>query len=196
MSNYRKYRKSKSKKHHKKKNCRKRTKEDLSDSLLSNSDSSTKSDYTRKRRKNKKIHQEKYPIKLCTKLTAKFLTTAYKLKIIKLKLDEDPLKRRVYFITFIESLEMILSQYKENFEVLLYYPKIGEEGIKYFVKNSIRKLLHVDIYFISRILISEFPGDGVICISKLWSHCANMSFSEKVGMVEFSRKLDTKEGSQ
>ena len=56
---------------------------------------------------------------------AKLLTTAYKSKIIKFKLDEDPLQRRIYFLTFVESLEMIFLQYKENCEVLLDYPKIG-----------------------------------------------------------------------
>ena len=37
-------------------------------------------------------HRKKYPIKLCASLTAKFLPTSYKSKIIKFKLDEDPLQ--------------------------------------------------------------------------------------------------------
>ena len=48
--------------------------------------------------------------------------TAYKSKIIEFKLDEDPLQRQIYFLTFVESLEMIFSQYKQICEVLLYYP--------------------------------------------------------------------------
>ena len=40
------------------------------------------------------------------------------------------LQRRIYFLTFIESLEIILSQYKETFEVLLYYPTTELENIK------------------------------------------------------------------
>ena len=55
---------------------------------------------------------------------------ACKLKIIKFKTDKDPLQRRTYFLTFVESLEMIFFQYKETCEVLLYYPKIGGENIK------------------------------------------------------------------
>ena len=47
------------------------------------------------------------PIKLCTSLTAKLLSTAYKSKIIWFKMDEDLLQRRIYFLTFVESLEMI-----------------------------------------------------------------------------------------
>ena len=58
------------------------------------------------------------------------LTTAYKVKIIRFKLDEDSLQRRMYFLMFIESLEMILSQYKETCEVLLDYPKIVGESYK------------------------------------------------------------------
>ena len=51
--------------------------------------------------------------------------TACKLKIIRVKMDEDPLKRRIYSLTFVESLDLIFSKYKETCEVLLDYPKIG-----------------------------------------------------------------------
>ena len=70
------------------------------------SDSSEESHYRRRRRKNKK-HWKKDPIRLCATLTEKLLTTPFKLKIIRFKLDEDPLQRRIYFLTFIESLKMI-----------------------------------------------------------------------------------------
>ena len=59
----------------------------------------------------------------------KLLMTAYKLKIIRFKLDEDPLQRRIYFLTFIDSLDMIFSQYRETFQVLLDYPKIGGDDV-------------------------------------------------------------------
>ena len=108
-SNDRKYSKSKSKWQDKKKNHRKRTKQDSSDLLSSDSHSSDESDYKIKIRNKKKSYWKRDPIKLCPKLTAKFLTTAYRLKIVKFKLDEDPLQCQIYFITFIESLEMIFS---------------------------------------------------------------------------------------
>ena len=63
--------------------------------------------------------------------------TAYKSKIIKLKLDEDLLQRQIYFLTFIESLEMILSQYTEACKVLLDYAKIGGVNIKEFSKRPL-----------------------------------------------------------
>ena len=59
----------------------------------------------------------------------KLLTTAYKLEIIRFKLDENLIQRRIYFFTFVDPLEMIFSQYKESCEVLLDYPKIGEEDV-------------------------------------------------------------------
>ena len=86
-------------------------------------------------------------------------TTAYKYNIIRFKLDEDPLQRRIYFLTFVGSLEMIFSQYKETCEVLLEYTKIGGENIKYFVNNSIRNILHANIDVNIRTLIAEFLGD-------------------------------------
>ena len=101
--------KKKSKK--KKKRC-KHWKDDSSDpSSSDDSDSSDDSHYRRKRRKDKK-HREKDPIRLCANLTAKLLTTAYKSKIIRFKMDEDPLQRRINFLTFIDSLDMVFSQYR------------------------------------------------------------------------------------
>ena len=62
--------------------------------------------------------------------------TAYKSKIIRFKMDEDPLQRRIYFPTFIYSLDMIFSQYRETCEVLLDYPKIGGDNfIEYCAKR-------------------------------------------------------------
>ena len=45
-------------------------------------------------------------------------------------MDEDPLQRQIYFLTFVESLEMIFSKYTETSEVLLDYPKIGGDDIE------------------------------------------------------------------
>ena len=49
-------------------------------------------------------------------------------KTIKFKPDDDPLQRKIYFLKFVESPEMIFSQYKETCGVLIYYPKIGGGG--------------------------------------------------------------------
>ena len=107
----------KGKKSKKKKKRRKHRKYDLSDPSSSDdydsSDSSEDGHYRRIRRKNKK-HQKENPIRLCATLTAKLLTTAFKSKIIGFKMDEDPLQRRIYFLTFIDSLDMIFSQYIEK----------------------------------------------------------------------------------
>ena len=65
---------------------------------------------------------------------------------------------------------MIFSQYTETCEVLLDYPEIGGDDIEYYSKKSVRNLLHSNIYVHSRILIAEFPMDGIKCIEKLQSH--------------------------
>ena len=56
-------------------------------------------------------------------------------------MDEDPLHFRIYFLTFVESLEIIFSQYTETCEVMLYYPIKGGGAIEYYSKYSIRNLL-------------------------------------------------------
>ena len=75
---------------------------------------------------------------------------------------------------------MIFSQYTETCEVLLGYPKIGgDDVIEDYAKKAIRNLLHANIDVNRRRLIAEFPKDGIKCIEKLQSHCANMTFSDK-----------------
>ena len=83
-------------------------------------------------------------------------------------MDEDPLQRRIYFLTFVELIDMIFSQYTETCEVLLDYPKIGgDDNIEDYAKKAIRNLLHANIDVHSRRLIDEFPKDGIKCIEKL-----------------------------
>ena len=104
--------KAKKKKSTKKKKRRKHRKYDSSDPYSSNKSDYFDDSHNRRKRRNNKKHQKKDPIRICATLTAKFLTTAYKSKISRLKMDEDPLQRRIYVLTFVESLKMILSQYK------------------------------------------------------------------------------------
>ena len=159
-----------------------RQKDDLSDPSSSDdyddSDSSEDSHYRRRRCKYKK-HQEKDTIILCATLTVTLLTTAFKSKIIRFKLNEDPLQRRIYFLTFIDSLNMILSQYRETYEVIRDYSKLEGGNVKDYTKQAIRNLLHANSCVHSRRLISEFPKDGIKCLENLQSHCANMNFADK-----------------
>ena len=94
-------------------------------------------------------------------------------------MDEDPLQRRIYFLTFIDSFDMIFSQYRETCEVLLDYPKIGGDYDKDYSKHAIRNLLHANSDVHSRRLIAEFPKDGIKRLEKLQSYCANMAFADK-----------------
>ena len=100
---------------------------------MRDSDSYDESYYQSRIRDEKKNYWKKkhVPIKLFAKITENFLTKVYKSKVVTFKLDEDPLHRRICFLTFMESPDMIFSQYKENCEVLLVYPTIGGEDMKY-----------------------------------------------------------------
>ena len=106
-----------------KKKRRKHRKDDSSDPFSSDdsddSDSSEESHYRRRRRKNKK-HRKKDPIRLCATLTAKLLTTAFKSKMIRFKLDEDPLQRRIYFSPLLTHLTWCF----HNIEKLMKYSEI------------------------------------------------------------------------
>ena len=75
---------------------------------------------------------------------------------------------------------MIFFYCKETCEVLLYDPKIGEDDIiEDYAKKPIRNILHSNIDVHSRRLISELPKDGIKCIEKFQSYCANMNFADK-----------------
>ena len=74
---------------------------------------------------------------------------------------------------------MVFSQYRETYEVLRDDPKLEGGNIKYYAKIAIRNLLHANSCVHSRRLIAEFPDDGIRCIQKLQSHCANMTFADK-----------------
>ena len=82
-------------------------------------------------------------------------------------MDEDPLQRRIYFLTFVESLEMIFSQYIETCEVIIDYRKIGGENIEDYSKKVIKNILHEKIDVHNRRLIAELPMDGIKCVEKL-----------------------------
>ena len=99
--------------------------------------------------------------------------------MIRFKLDEDPLQRRIYFLTCIDSLNMVFSQYRETYEVLRDYPKLEQENIKVYAKMAIGNLIYANSCPHSRILIAELSEDGIKCIKKLQSHCANMTFDDK-----------------
>ena len=60
-------------------------------------------------------------------------------------MDEDPLLRRIYFLIFVESLEMIFSQYTETCEVILDYPEIGGDDIEDDAKKAIRDIFFMQI---------------------------------------------------
>ena len=55
-------------------------------------------------------------------------------------MDEDTLQRRIYFLTFIDSLDVIFSQYRETCQVILDYPKIGgNDAIEDYAKKGYQK---------------------------------------------------------
>ena len=115
--------------------------------------------------------------------------------MIRFKLDEDPLQRRIYFLTFIDSLNMVFSQYRETYEVLRDHPKLEGKNIKDYAKMAIRNLLHANSCVHSRRSIAEFPDYGIKCIERLQSHCANMTFADKSRYDRISSRLNIKEGN-
>ena len=93
-------------------------------------------------------------------------------------------------------LETIFSQYTETCEVLLDYPKIGgDDIIEDYEKRLSGTFFHANIDVNRRRLIAELPKDGIKCIDKLQSHCANMTFADKVDMTGPFNKSHIKEGN-
>ena len=74
--------------------------------------------------------------KKCAKITDNLLTATHKSKVIKFKLYEDPLQRRVYFLSFINSPKIVLSIFSETYTLLMDYPYIRGEELPYYDKKS------------------------------------------------------------
>ena len=55
----------------------------------------------------------------------------------------------------------------------------GDDVIEDYPKKAIRNLLRANIDVPSRRLIAEFPKDGIKCIEKLQSNCANITIADK-----------------
>ena len=79
-------------------------------------------------------------------------------------MDEDPLQHQICLLIFVESLEMIFSQYTETCEVIIDYPKIGGDDIEDYAKKAIRNLLRENVDVHRKRLIAEFPIYGIKCI--------------------------------
>ena len=54
--------------------------------------------------------------------------------------------------------------------------------------------MHANIDAHRRILIAEFPWDGIKCIEKLQSHCANMTSADKSRYARVFQKITHKVG--
>ena len=83
----------------------------LSYSSSSYSSDSSDDEYYKQRRRAKKGKNKRHgktrlydPIKKCTKLKSRPLTAAYKSKVVKFNLYEDPLQRYVSFLSLMNSL--------------------------------------------------------------------------------------------
>ena len=66
--------------------------------------------------------------------------------------------------------------------------------MKIMQKKAIRNILNANIDVHSRRLIVEFPKDGIKCIEKLQSHCANMTFADKSRYTSSFRQVTHKGG--
>ena len=69
----------------------------------------------------KKIRRKIVQLNLLKKrtiITAKLLQATYNSKFTKFKLDEDTLHLRVYFLNFMNSLKIVLSQFKQTYMFL------------------------------------------------------------------------------
>ena len=93
-----------------------------------------------------------------------------------------------------ESLKIIFSQYKETCKVIIDHQTRGGGDIKYHIKKAIRNILHENIDVHRRRLIYGYPGDGVKCIYKLQSHCANITFSDKIRYDRIFQQVSHKGG--
>ena len=71
------------------------------------------------------------PIKKCANLTS-----TYKTKGVKFKLDNNPLNCSVCFLSFINLLKIVSSSFSETYMLLMEYPSIRREYFPDYAKES------------------------------------------------------------
>ena len=99
------------------------------------------------------------------------------------------------FSPLLTHLTWFFPQYRETYEVLRDYPKMERGNIRDYAKMAIRNILHANSCVHSRRLITEFPEDGIKCMGKLQSHCANMTFADK-SRYDITLQLVTNKGGE
>ena len=115
-------------------------------------------DYSNQRRRTKNIKNKRWSktrfhdlIKKCANLTDNLPTAIQKSNVIKFRFDEDPLHHQVYFLSFMNSLNFFLSQFKETYILSMEYPSIRGEYFPDYAKNPhgtfcMHKYMHVVKY--------------------------------------------------
>ena len=83
-----------------------------------------------------------------------------------------------FLLSFMSSLKIFLSQFKETCMLLMDYPSIRGEYLLDYAKNDIWNLLHAHIDANSQILRDEYPGDGLQATSRLKFQCENMNSAD------------------
>ena len=94
-------------------------------------------------------------------------------------MDEDILQRRFYFLSLINSLLLLLSQFKEAYIFRIDYPSIRGGYLPANPKKDTWKMLNACIGANSKRLIDEYTGDGVQAISRLLYQCENIKISDQ-----------------
>ena len=64
------------------------------------------------------------PIKKVGEVYSQDTYSHVKIKVIKFKLDEDPIQRRIYLLSFMNSLKIVLSNSSEEYMLLMEYSSI------------------------------------------------------------------------
>ena len=76
------------------------------------------------------------PIKKCTNFKSKLPIASYKSKVKRFKLDEDPLDLRIYFLSLMNSLKILLSKFKETYILIMDYPSTSREYLPDYDKKD------------------------------------------------------------
>ena len=92
------------------------------------------------------------------------------------------------------SLNIVLSQFKEIYMLLMGYPSISGEDLLDYAKNYTWNLFQAYIDAYIKILIYEYTEYGLKSISRLRSQCANMTFAKKSRYNRLFQKVISKGG--
>jgi hypothetical protein len=141
------------------------------------------------------LSSKRDPTKRTAKLTAKLQKACYTSKLKMLRMDENPLQKRVNFNNFCTSFGIILSQFVQTSSVFDHQYQLQEGAeVHDYVSSALYNVLYGYVDAACQKLMMEHLGDGIESLKCLKQQCAIITFADKQRFDQIFRQCGHRTG--